>query len=93
VNTVTVARSRFHGVGIRPDIEVPVDASDLANGIDRDLLRAIALFQRSEADRDPRTRAENSIVEAGFRRRAEDGHRARMQCGFVRWTAAAIRPL
>jgi C-terminal processing protease CtpA/Prc len=36
--------SRFHGVGIRPDIEVPVDARDLANGIDRDLLRAMALF-------------------------------------------------
>jgi hypothetical protein len=36
--------SRFHGVGIRPDIEVPVDARDLANGIDRDLLMAMALF-------------------------------------------------
>jgi C-terminal processing protease CtpA/Prc len=36
--------SRFHAIGIVPDVEVPVTARDLANGIDRDLLAAIALF-------------------------------------------------
>src|SRR5262249_8300745 len=36
--------SPFHGVGIVPDIVVPMDARDLANGVDRDLLTAIPLF-------------------------------------------------
>ena len=34
--------SRFHGIGIVPDINVPVTAEDLRDGVDRDLLTAIA---------------------------------------------------
>lgn len=33
--------STFHGVGITPDIEVPLTAADLRDGIDRDILTAI----------------------------------------------------
>jgi C-terminal processing protease CtpA/Prc len=36
--------SRFMGVGIQPDVRVPVTAPDLASGTDRDLLTAIDLL-------------------------------------------------
>ena len=38
--------SRFHGVGIMPDVEVAITALDLQNGVDRDLLVAIGLFNK-----------------------------------------------
>jgi C-terminal processing protease CtpA/Prc len=38
--------SRFHGVGIEPDVEVETSAADLRDGIDRDLLEAIEQFDR-----------------------------------------------
>ena len=38
--------SRFHGIGIMPDIEVAIAALDLQNGVDRDLLVAIGLFKK-----------------------------------------------
>jgi hypothetical protein len=38
--------SRFHGIGIMPDVEVPVTALDLQNGIDRDLMVAIELVKQ-----------------------------------------------
>jgi C-terminal processing protease CtpA/Prc len=37
--------SRFHGIGILPDIEVPVTPADLHNGVDRDLLTAADLLR------------------------------------------------
>jgi hypothetical protein len=36
--------SRHHGVGIIPDVEVPLTVPDLRDGIDRDLLTAIGLL-------------------------------------------------
>jgi C-terminal processing protease CtpA/Prc len=36
--------SRFHGIGIVPDVEVPLTPADLRDGIDRDLLTAISVF-------------------------------------------------
>ncbi len=36
--------SRFHGIGIEPDVYVPITAEDLRDGIDRDLLTAIGLL-------------------------------------------------
>jgi C-terminal processing protease CtpA/Prc len=37
--------STFHGVGIAPDITVPLTRTDLRDGIDRDLLTAIGVLQ------------------------------------------------
>ena len=36
--------SRFHGIGIKPDVFVPLTAEDLRDGVDRDLLTAIDLL-------------------------------------------------
>jgi hypothetical protein len=36
--------SRFHGIGIEPDVYVPLTAQDLRDGVDRDLLTAIDLL-------------------------------------------------
>lgn len=41
--------SRFHGIGIRPTIEVPLSARDFRDGIDRELLTAIEVLQRRRA--------------------------------------------
>ena len=35
---------QFHGVGIEPDVLVPITAEDLRDGVDRDLLEAIDLL-------------------------------------------------
>jgi len=37
--------SRFEGLGITPDVMVPVTAGDLRDGIDRDLLTAIGILK------------------------------------------------
>ena len=36
--------SRFMGIGIQPDVRVPVTMPDLASGTDRDLLTAIDIL-------------------------------------------------
>ena len=38
--------SRFHGIGIVPDVTVPVTAADLRDGIDRDLLAALDILMK-----------------------------------------------
>jgi hypothetical protein len=38
--------SRFHGLGIQPDVPVALTAKDLRDGIDRDLLTAIEVLRR-----------------------------------------------
>lgn len=42
MQVLNVDGSRFHGIGIVPDITVPVTVADLRDGVDRDLLAAIA---------------------------------------------------
>ena len=41
--------SRFFGVGIVPDHEVPIRAEDLRDGIDRALLEAVCVLRDGEA--------------------------------------------
>jgi len=36
--------SQFHGIGIEPDVYVPLTAQDLRDGVDRDLLTAVELL-------------------------------------------------
>jgi hypothetical protein len=41
--------SQHHGIGIEPDVYVPLTAEDLRDGIDRDLLTAIGLLTGNQA--------------------------------------------
>jgi C-terminal processing protease CtpA/Prc len=42
MRVLNVDGSQFHGIGIVPDITVPATAADLRDGVDRDLLAAVA---------------------------------------------------
>ncbi len=45
VQTLNPDGSRFHGIGIAPDVTVPLTAADLRDGVDRDLLAAVSALK------------------------------------------------